>query len=644
MSRALRLRPPWVAALAAGLLVAPAPAQEREEILSYDVLVDVRPGGSMLVTEEITVRALGNEIRRGIYRDVPTSFPRWSRLGRIEAPFEVRRVLRDGRPEPYIVTSIGGPIGRGGVRVRIGDENVLLDPGVYAYTIEYATDRWVRFSADEDQLFWNATGNGWSFPIEAASARVRVEELATTPTLEAWTGAEGSTEQSATLGWDGFEREATFAATRPLRAGEGLTVRITFPSGYLTPPSEEQRSAWFALDWGGYLESGWVVLLVLALYLLMWRTVGVDPAPGAARLRPEPPDGFSPAAIGFLVERGYEVNQLAAALVSMAMKGAVRIERSGDAWTLYKEDADAQLAPEERKVFDALLGSRRSIHLVRSNHQALRSAIRGLKRTLSRRLERAYFVNNRGWFATGLLVSVAGLGVLAWRWRFGLESGAWFLGVWLTFWTLGVATLVTRIWQTAREARKQPVLWVGAGFLALFSLPFVGAEVFVAGWLMTMVPSHLVLAVFAVAATNVLFYHLLERPTLRGRGVLDQIEGFRAYLEGSRPGPDAGAERFEGFLPHAIALGIEERWADGFGGALRPAVPEQPRRYDFDWYVHRGSLPDASDFAQSLGASLASTLSASSMAPSSSGGGSSGGGGGGGSSGGGGGGGGGGGW
>ena len=29
-------------------------AQEQEEILSYDVAIDVRPGGSMLVTESIS--------------------------------------------------------------------------------------------------------------------------------------------------------------------------------------------------------------------------------------------------------------------------------------------------------------------------------------------------------------------------------------------------------------------------------------------------------------------------------------------------------------------------------------------------------------------------------------------------------------
>ncbi|NNK64714.1 MAG: hypothetical protein HKO98_16055, partial [Gemmatimonadetes bacterium] len=49
-----------VGALAA-VLIGPGPvaAQDAEEILSYDVLIDVRDGNRMAVTEEITVRSQG---------------------------------------------------------------------------------------------------------------------------------------------------------------------------------------------------------------------------------------------------------------------------------------------------------------------------------------------------------------------------------------------------------------------------------------------------------------------------------------------------------------------------------------------------------------------------------------------------------
>jgi uncharacterized membrane protein len=218
-----------------------------------------------------------------------------------------------------------------------------------------------------------------------------------------------------------------------------------------------------------------------------------------------------------------------------------------------------------------------------------------------------------------------------------------FLAVWLTGWTAGVVMIGKQVVTLFRAARADGgVIWGGFIFLTLFSLPFIAAEIGVSAMLLTMMPSHLVLAALAVGVTNVVFYHLLERPTLRGRGVLDQLEGFRAYLSGNgdrrRPASSGTPGAFERFLPHAIALGLETRWAEGFGDALRATARAASDARVIPWYDHR--TPDRKfspvSFASSLGTALASKLSSSSSPPSSggsggsSGGGSSGGGGGGG--------------
>ena len=623
-----------------------ARAQDVEEILSYDVSIDVRAGGIMTVTEEIVVRSLGREVRRGIYRDFPTSFPRAAGLGRIEAPFAVRSVLRDGAAEPYELSAIGGPFGRGGVRVRIGDPDVLLEPGVHTYAITYGTERWIAFGEEEDRLYWNVTGNGWSLPIRSASARVRVEGLDAPPRLESWTGPESSTASAAEHAWSSGGREAFFGTTRDLAPGEGLTIQVSFPSGLLEPPAAERREAWFRMDWGGYVDAGYLVLLMIAVYLLMWRRVGMDPAGGPTRLRDEPPEGFSPAALGYLGARGYESRQLTAALVSMATKGALRIERERTGWRLHRVDGTAHLSAEERAVFDELFGARDEVEVTQANHRTLRQAVKRLRSTLSTQLEKQYFENNRRWFAVGAAVSLVGFGVLAWRWRFAIELPALFLGVWLTAWTAGLATMWIRTGSLLRHARRAGgrAEWVGGGLLLVFSLPFLAAELFALGLLLVMVPSHLVLAALAVGAVNMAFYHLLERPTLRGRGVLDALDGFRAHLAGAQPArglvPAASAGLFDRFLPHAIALGLESSWARGFDEVLvAPAFSTERGSYR-PWYHHHGTDDrfDSDTFASSLGAGLASSLSAASSPPS------SGGSGGGGSSGGGGGGGGGGGW
>jgi uncharacterized membrane protein len=103
--------------------------------------------------------------------------------------------------------------------------------------------------------------------------------------------------------------------------------------------------------------------------------------------------------------------------------------------------------------------------------------------------------------------------------------------------------------------------------------------------------------------------------------------------------PERTPELFESFLPYALALNVENQWAERFSDILA-SIEKDSTAYKPGWYSGATwSTLGAAGFASSLSGSLSSTISSSSTAP-----GSSSGGGGGGSSGGGGGGGGGGGW
>ena len=59
-----------------------------------------------------------------------------------------------------------------GSRSAIPDEYV--DVGEHRYVIRYRTTRQIGRFKDYDELYWNATGNGWIFPIDVAEARIRL--------------------------------------------------------------------------------------------------------------------------------------------------------------------------------------------------------------------------------------------------------------------------------------------------------------------------------------------------------------------------------------------------------------------------------------------------------------------------------------
>jgi len=148
---------------------------------------------------------------------------------------------------------------------------------------------------------------------------------------------------------------------------------------------------------------------------------------------------------------------------------------------------------------------------------------------------------------------------------------------------------------------------------------------------------------FALLGTaNILFFFLLKRPTLAGRSLMDEIEGFRMYLgvaEEKRLNllnpPERTPELFERFLPYALALDVENEWSERFTAVLAAADVQRAGGYRPRWYRGRAWRPGhAQNFAGTLGTSLGGAVASSVTPPGSSsgsgGGGSSGGGGGGG--------------
>ncbi|GAG01068.1 unnamed protein product, partial [marine sediment metagenome] len=117
---------PWkraatVLVLLAWTAVAPA-ATQQERILGYHSDITVHPDGWLTVTETIRVHAAGNRIKRGIYRDFPVRYVGRDG-GKVRVPFEVVRVERDGRPEPWHTTP-KDPF----QRVYMGGEGSALTP------------------------------------------------------------------------------------------------------------------------------------------------------------------------------------------------------------------------------------------------------------------------------------------------------------------------------------------------------------------------------------------------------------------------------------------------------------------------------------------------------------------------------------
>jgi uncharacterized membrane protein len=181
-----------------------------------------------------------------------------------------------------------------------------------------------------------------------------------------------------------------------------------------------------------------------------------------------------------------------------------------------------------------------------------------------------------------------------------------------------------------------------AGYTIAGLVLTAGGVVFAATQAAMWTPWHTA-GVLALAGLNLLFLYLMPAPTPKGQKVRTEIEGFRLYMEtveklqlnavevGSEKLPPMSKERYEAFLPYAVALGVEKPWTRHFEKML----PEVARDYHPGWVGFYGgggnSLSHLNDsLISSLSSGVSSALPQSSGSSGSGGGGFSGGGGGGG--------------
>lgn len=620
-------------------LLGPAAARAAEEILAYHSEIVVETSGELLVTETIRVRAEGRQIKRGIYRDFPTEY-RNADGTKSRTGFDVVEVLRDGRAEPWHTEKRSN-----GTRLYIGSANALLRRGEYTYTIRYRSPRQLRFFEIHDELYWNATGTAWGFPINRATATVRLPEGALVERVTGYTGPQGARGQDFVSSFSGTVAE--FEATRAFRPREGLTVVVAWPKGFVAEPTAVEEAGYLLLDNAPILVGAIGLFVVLCYFLLAWNRVGRDPQGGPIIAQYAPPEGLSPAACQFIRDMGFGSRGYTAAIVSMAVKGYLTIEESSDEKiTLKKTGWPAELSPGEKAAASRLFLNGASIRVRQSNHEAFSKASRRLRRALRGEYEAQHFKRNRKTFFIGLALAIVAIAAIVVSGS--VATPGLFMAVWLAGWSAGVYVLMTRVkdaWSMAISTGRFTSIF-SALFVSAFAIPFVFFWFVGSGMFSGTVPPQTIPFIGLIILCVAIFYFLLKAPTRMGRQVMDDIEGFRKYLsvaekdrlEFAHP-PEKTPELFEKFLPYAIALGVENEWGEQFEDVLRAASTDPERDgYSPSWYHARGGWRggfSASRFSSAVGGSLTGAIAAASTAPSKGGsgfggGGSSGGGGGGG--------------
>ncbi|MGJ8560114.1 MAG: DUF2207 domain-containing protein [Litorimonas sp.] len=557
-------------------------AQER--ISNFDVDIQVETSGDIVITETIDVISTGDAIKRGIFRELPV---RYTFMGVSQSrDYELLSLERDGRQD-IVSTSR-----RGNALVwRIGQADVFLDPGPHQYVIRYRVENAIHRHEDRDELYWNATGTYWEFPIDAARATVRFPDEAIVTDTYAYTGRFGSKASNANIAISG--PTVAFTTNQALSRKAGLNVSAAIAPGVIAPMSAERKTQLFWIRYGALIMLSLGGIGLLFFYWRQWSRVGRDPQKPPVFARYVPPQDksgqeYSPAAVHYIHHKGFRsMDALSAMLMQLGGHGALDIQADKKVTTLRRLSTSIEGEDAKALVKSLMAGRDGTLVLDGDTDTAFHEAILKFHKTIGKKYGPNYYRYNLGWAAIGFLASLA------------LASFVIFSPV---------------------AKNSLPVL---ALFLGLIGM-------------------------------NLLFVFLLPAPTRYGAQISSEIDGFKLYLEtaeekrintadplSDRP-PAMTVDLYERFLPYAMALGVEKPWTKQFETSMPIEAKDYRPSYAHGNALRAGRSPV--NFSRALNKTLTSGVAAAAPVSQSSGSGFSSGSGGGGFSGGGGGGGGGGGW
>jgi uncharacterized membrane protein YgcG len=603
------------ALLIAGVAVQPAFAVEH--ILHFLSDVTVQRDGDLDVSETIRVKIEQfGTIKHGILRDFLTTYTR-SDGSRVVVGFAVQSVTLDGAKEPWSSEGMTN-----GVRVRIGSAATTLSVGEHEFVIRYHTNRQIGFFPDYDELYWNATGNGWTFAIDVAEARITLPDAVPFQQTSVYTGPQGSTGKDAAI----VERQPgviKFQTTRPLPPGNGLTVAASWQKGVVTAPTSTQEAQWWLADNLPGAVAGVGLVGILAFYWFAWLRVGRGPVAGTVIPLFAPPEGLSAAAVRYIERMRFDDRCFTAAIVDLAVGGHVQLAGTGKETVIFRRPGIKPIAAAENAAKSRLFGTDPSVKLTQANYKPLYNAKRALMEGLKQSYDGKLFIDNYGWSGLGpvlVIVLLVVTGVLIAMTYDPDRAKAVIFGTMMPL--IPVVAGLSMI-RKARQSEKWRTLQtvIGVILIVVFALAGRALIATVVHGPIDYIP---VIATYILVPLALFGFRWLQAPTVAGRVIMDRIEGFRQYLgvaEEDRLNalnpPDKTPELFERFLPYAIALDVEITWATRFAAVLAAAGAGAAVG---TWYQGNQWANDPVGFSHELGGALAQTISSASSPPGSDGG------------------------
>lgn len=527
------------------LFFIPIFAAAEEKILNFSVALQVTADGVAIVKESITANVQHQQIRRGIYRDIPND---------ITHPVEFMSLEMDGQPHPYFTETKGKNL-----RINFGDDN-YIPKGIHTYELNYKMGNAVIFNKNYDEIYWNVTGNYWDFPIARATLKLTLPKDAVPirQGISIYTGYNSAKDRNAME-----NTPLSFETTRPLGPKQGFTVAVPWQKGIVQ--QDKSVSVKRVLLMGVS-----VILLILAFiyYIVTWYKVGRDPK-DLFVTEFTPPQDISPAMMRYIYSRKIDIKSFAAGLVSLAIKGKIEIGQKkpflNTSTILNAKDISTEgLNLEEDVIVRGLFVEPGSFDLKQKNGTKVSSTLKSIQTTIKEKCK-TYVKKNTAYIFPPIIIMLLMQIPLLLR-----APEMLFINLHYVIFTAVFVGLI------AKKFLFKAILFIlFTGFYTPFFL----------GFLVNALEPRIIIVseicfIFAYLAFFI-YNSLIDNVSAEGRPIYNHIRGFKRYMNMAEKyrvelsNPTDQEKIFCDYLPYAFALDMENKWINKFENILSATIIEK---------------------------------------------------------------------
>ena len=320
-------------------------SQESESIKNYDVDIQINKDGTLLINEEL-VYYTPSAGKHGIFRDIPTNFR--GKLGTNDSRLiKMNYINRNGNTENYAETVFPD-----GVRYRVGSADYFINQGENKYTFNYIMLNAVKSKDGIYQVYFNAVGQYWDFPIQNAKVTVHYEGNSEfsqdeIKRFEVYRGKYGETNKDFTYKINKNNIEIT---AKNFTSKEGLTFLLDLKTTKINITASEKFELFVRLN-SELFVIGFGLFLLFIYMLITWNVYGKDPEKKAIIPSFEIPKDVSPMMVAYMNKSRELSELLTIGLLTLASKNHMELTTNEKNNLEYKiQESMEELSKEEKEI------------------------------------------------------------------------------------------------------------------------------------------------------------------------------------------------------------------------------------------------------------------------------------------------------